>query len=216
MDPSFDGPSVQPFSAQALRADAPEVAPLLLGALVVQPSTGVTLRVIETEAYMPGDPASHSFRGPTVRNRPMFGPSGYWYAYFVYGMHWCLNVVTGPERSGQAVLLRAAVVEDGWEVVANRRKLGSEGAFARMSPAQKLAVKHTSVDGPGKIGAALAVGREQSGMSCFEPSDLLLRTDGTALEVARVTGRVGISAGQQYQWRFCASNAPKRRPDHVR
>src|SRR5580704_2074486 len=96
-------------------------------------------RVVETEAYGGSDdPASHAFRGPTKRSEIMFGPAGYLYVYLIYGVHWCMNVVTGPSGTATAVLLRAAELivprsGDGVETVALRgpgnltRGLGSRG-----------------------------------------------------------------------------------------
>jgi DNA-3-methyladenine glycosylase len=98
----------------SLGDDAVDVAPWLLGRrLAVVGSDGVrrALRVTEVEAYTVDDPASHSFRGPTKRNSAMFGEPGHWYVYLIYGVHWCMNVVTGAVGDGQAVLLRAAVVD---------------------------------------------------------------------------------------------------------
>ena len=89
-------------------ADAMVVAPALIGMHLVLGAHHV--QIIETEAYTADDPASHSFRGPTTRNAPMFAAPGRLYVYLIYGIHHCLNVVTGAEGDGQAVLLRAGLI----------------------------------------------------------------------------------------------------------
>ena len=96
----------------------------LLGTVVEadSPDGPVAVRLTEVEAYAGlHDPASHAYRGRTARTAVMFGPAGHLYTYFVYGMHWCANVVTGPDGVASAVLLRAGRVVDGVGLARTRR-----------------------------------------------------------------------------------------------
>ena len=109
---SADPPLTPEFFARPVL----EVAPDLLGATVrhASPAGPVAVRLTEVEAYAgEQDPGSHAFRGRTPRTAVMFGPPGRVYVYFTYGMHWCMNLVCGPEGEASAVLLRAGEVVEG-------------------------------------------------------------------------------------------------------
>jgi len=168
-----------------LSRPAPAVAPLLLGCRIRR--AGVTVRLTEVEAYAgPLDPASHAYRGPTARNAVMFGPPGVLYVYFVYGVHWCANVVTGPDGTASAVLLRAGVVEDGHDLAAARVPSRTEVTRAR---------------GP----AALAKVLDLTGTATGERADLL---GPTSTPEVTAGPRVGLRVGTEAPWRFHVTGDP--------
>ncbi|GAC1371320.1 MAG: DNA-3-methyladenine glycosylase [Candidatus Saccharimonadales bacterium] len=109
-----------------LTADALEVAPKLLGWELVTSVGGIETagRIVEVEAYHgAADPASHAFRGESPRNAPMYRGGGYIYTYRSYGIHTCMNLVTGEGGAAQAVLIRALEPTIGLDVMAGRRGL---------------------------------------------------------------------------------------------
>jgi DNA-3-methyladenine glycosylase len=172
-----------------------EVAPDLLGRLLVVGigPTKVTVTINETEAYTADDPASHSFRGPTQRNASMFGPPGHLYTYFTYGMHWCANVVTGPAGTGEAVLLRSAVVQSGVDIVRERR------STARNRPVSERDL----TNGPAKLAQALGFSGTENGMDLCATGSLVRFYDlGTPKVTYTATLRIGISVAQERPWRF--------------
>ncbi|MGF7238146.1 MAG: DNA-3-methyladenine glycosylase [Frankia sp.] len=171
-----------------------EVARDLLGAIVVRGEVAVSLT--EVEAYDGADdPASHAFRGPTRRNAVMFGPPGYAYVYFTYGMHWCLNVVCGPGLRASAVLLRAGAVVEGWPTARERGRRRRDAELAR---------------GPACLTQVLAVDRGLNGADLTEPSGELTIVAGQPVpDAAVLTGpRVGIRVATERPWRYWVAGAP--------
>ena len=176
-------------------ADSRELAPLLLNKVLV--CGGRAGRVVEVEAYAgEADPASHAFRGRTPRNATMFGPPGHLYVYFTYGMHYCANVVFGPDGEASAVLLRGLTPLTGLDAMRAAR-----GPAARSD--------RDLCNGPGKLCQALGLDRT------FDGADLVtgdrgveLVDDGTAPPaVAGVSGRIGISVAADVPWRFYVPGA---------
>ena len=145
---------------------------------------GVGGIIVETEAYRMDDPASHSFGGPTPRNAVMFGPPGRAYVYRSYGIHWCLNLVCGPQPA-QAVLLRALEPTEGLETMRERRGLEDIRLLCA---------------GPGRLCQALAVTHAMNGRAFdLPPFSLIPPPRAPAL----VTGpRIGISKAVDQPWRF--------------
>jgi DNA-3-methyladenine glycosylase len=169
-----------------------DVAPDLLGHLLVRAHpTGVRLsaRIIETEAYEQDDPASHSFRGRTQRNSSMFGRPGHLYVYFTYGMHFCMNVVTGGVGEGSAVLLRAGEPEEGIETMAELRGRDSVRDLC---------------SGPARWCQAFAVDRELDGADLVDHEAIWIERGIPAEEIASGP-RVGVRRGTDRDWRFRAT-----------
>jgi DNA-3-methyladenine glycosylase len=164
-----------------------EVAPRLLGATIRHGE--VAVRITEVEAYAgPDDPGSHAYRGPTARNRVMFGPPGHLYCYFTYGMHWCANVVCGPDGRASAVLLRAGEVVAGLDVARSRRPGGKDRELAR---------------GPARLASCLALDAATAGVDLAAGPVTLepLRRQVPSRLIA--TGpRVGLRAAPDRPWRF--------------
>ncbi|MFI6270844.1 DNA-3-methyladenine glycosylase [Micromonospora zamorensis] len=154
---------------------------------------GVRVRLTEVEAYAGTgeDPASHAHRGPTPRTKVMFGPAGYAYTYFVFGVHWCLNIVCAPEGEASAVLLRAGEVVDGVDIARKRR--------GENVPDRDLA------RGPARLVVALGVTASANGTSMLDgEGPLLLTPPPRPVPKSAISAgpRVGVAAAHDVPWRF--------------
>ena len=165
-----------------------DVAPDLIGVTLLV--DGVGGRIVEVEAYDHEDPASHGFRGRTVRNASMFGPPGHAYVYRSYGIHWCLNLVCEEVGVANAVLLRALEPTRGLEQMRARRGLEDERLLC---------------SGPGRLCQALGVTREHDGLALDRPPFELLAGDSP---VDVVNGpRIGITRAAELPWRYAEAGS---------
>ncbi|MGI8590199.1 MAG: DNA-3-methyladenine glycosylase [Nakamurella sp.] len=183
----------------ALAGDSVALAPLLLGRVVVSDSAEgrVAVRLTEVEAYGGADdPASHAYRGLTRRNARMFDEPGHLYTYFVYGMHWCANVVTGPVGSPSAVLLRAGEVVHGHGLAAGRRS-------------ERTKPEHLA-RGPAGLASVLGLAADQNGIDLCRPdSTISLRLGSrTATTLIAHGPRVGVNVAAEHPWRSWEMGAP--------
>jgi DNA-3-methyladenine glycosylase len=193
--PGLSGPfRPLPWSFYEPAADA--VAPKLLGQLLIRntPAGPCGGPIVEVEAYLIGDPASHAFNGQTARNRVMWGPPGHGYVYFIYGNHWCFNVVCLPPGTAEAVLVRALEPAIGLEQMQSRRQ---------------VRFPYELTNGPGKLCAAMGIDRTYNGVDlCDENSPLFIARNPALKSFLRrrgplvTTTRVGIVKAAELPLRF--------------
>ena len=171
--------------------DTVTVAKDLLGCLLVHREEVTTAgRIVEVEAYLRGDPAAHSYRGTTKRNRVMFGPAGHAYVYQIYGLHTCVNVVTGTEGAGEAVLVRALEPVVGLDLMQARR--GTDDPLSLAS-------------GPGKLTQALGITMDLNGTSLRDgPLQVRSPANPPELQPGNIvqTTRIGITKAADLPLRF--------------
>jgi len=146
--------SIRRLRRSELPAGTVALARFLIGKVVVHdlPAGRISGRIVETEAYPPGDPAGHHFRGPTPRIRSMYLAPGHAYIFFNYGAHFMLNVVSEPAGTAAAILIRALEPLDGIELMRRNRK--TTGLLDLTS-------------GPGRLAAAFQIGRRHDGLDLF-------------------------------------------------
>ncbi len=180
--------------------DTIEVAKDLLGKVLVRetPAGRMAVRIVETEAYVgPHDKACHASKGMTDRNRVMFGEPGHAYVYFIYGMYYCLNLVTERDGYPAAVLIRAGEPLEGVDAI-----------WARRKKAKKLT---DLMSGPGRLCMAMGIDRALNGTDVCRKGPLYVEDgDDEAYEVVS-SKRIGVDYAAEYMdkpWRFYIKNSP--------
>jgi DNA-3-methyladenine glycosylase len=194
--------SFRPLKRTFYERSAEVVAPKLLGHWLIRntpegPSGGM---IVETEAYLTGDPASHAYMGKTPRNQIMWGPPGWAYVYFIYGNHWCFNAVCRPAGIAEAVLIRGLEPAIGLNLMHERRPVASP--------------RHLT-NGPGKLCLALKIDRSLDGVDLCDANSALFIAANESLKqylLARgpvvSTTRVGITRAASLPLRFCLAESP--------
>ena len=183
------------------RQDTVELARKLLGCLLVhrRPDGVAGGMIVEAEAYVGAiDKACHAYRNRSERTEIMYHDGGYAYVYFIYGMHYCFNVVTGPEGEGNAVLIRALEPVTGLELMQRRRNTKT---------------LHNLCSGPGKLCQALAITKNEYGLDlCAADSPLrLLRYRHIADAQIVATPRINVAYAEEaaaWPWRFYVKDNP--------
>jgi DNA-3-methyladenine glycosylase len=179
--------SSRQLTREELAVDPVDAAQLLLGSFLE--AGGVRVRIVEVEAYRGGDdPASHCYRGKTPRNEVMFGPAGFLYVYFVYGMHFCANVVSLTDGVPGAVLLRAGEVVEGEDVAFSRR------------PASRSTAELAK--GPARLCKVLGLDRTQNGVDLTSPDSPVRLYAGEPAGQVFSGPRVGVAVAMDVPWRF--------------
>lgn len=182
--------------------DVLDVAPDCIGAILVHEHPEGTLagRIVEVEAYRgPEDRAAHSFGGRrTARTEAMFGPPGHAYVFFVYGMHWHVNLVTGALGEPQAILIRAVEPLAGSELMARRRRMDS--------------TRRELTNGPGKVCQAFGIDRAQYGADLTRPPLYLCPAPkGAPRPRIQTSPRIGVEYAGEWKkrpWRFFDADSP--------
>ena len=194
--------------------DPRAVCPELLGKIIVRRQGRKILagRIIEAEAYLGAeDAAAHAAAGRTARNEVLFGPPGHAYVYFIYGVHYCLNISCMPEGEAGCVLIRALEPVAGIKEMAVARQMPE----LDFSSARNL---HKLTGGPGKLCEALSITRERdNGKDLLSSgSDLQVVDDGYTAMKIEMTPRIGISKSTDLPLRYLIPIAETRRRGEIR
>jgi DNA-3-methyladenine glycosylase len=187
--------SIRRLRRTELPPDTVDLARFLIGRVVVHdlPAGRLSGRIVETEAYPPGDPAGHHFRGPTPRIRSMYLAPGHAYIFFNYGAHFMLNVVSEPAGIAAAILIRALEPLEGIELMQRHRKTTRLLDLTR---------------GPGRLAAAFEIDRRHDGLDLCAPGSLWLAQTSHPIGPIGKTVRIGITRAADQLLRFYERGNP--------
>ena len=193
----------KPLPRDFYAPSAKTVAQRLLGRYLLRRTPSGALAggpIVETEAYVTGDPGCHGFIGPTPRNRVMFGPPGHAYVYLIYGFYHCFNAVCRPPHTGEAVLIRAIEATINPELMRTNRPVEKDTALT---------------SGPGKLCVALNIDRKLDGADLCDPDSPVFVAENPELKSFRrrlgpkiTTTRIGLTLAADWPLRFYLADSP--------
>jgi DNA-3-methyladenine glycosylase len=204
---------LKPDIQQIVKLPSLQAAPLLLGCYLTRmtPDGPIKVKIVETEAYHQDDPASHSFRGLTPRTAPMFQAGGHLYVYFTYGMHYCFNIVTGPEGVGEGVLIRAAEPINGVKIMQNNRGMRDIKNLTNGPGklAQAMGISDTSLSGKLLNPDKKLLNKLSNSYGASKYADIWLEEGEEVKRQAIIAGpRIGIRRAAANPWRFYVKGNP--------
>ncbi|HEV2960285.1 MAG TPA: DNA-3-methyladenine glycosylase [Candidatus Angelobacter sp.] len=208
MQPTFHLTDAKLLTRSFFNRDPRVVSRQLLGKLIVRKDGRKVLagRIVEVEAYLGADDAAaHAAAGRTARNEVLFGPPGHAYVYFIYGVHYCLNISCLPEGDAGCVLIRALEPVEGIEAMAEARGMQTKRAdFGSVRSLRAIA------SGPGKLCQALQITRTRdNGKDMLSPrSDLMVVDDGYRAKKVSTTARIGITKSAEMPLRYLIEGNP--------
>jgi DNA-3-methyladenine glycosylase len=181
--------SPRPLRRKDLPIDTVSLARYLIGKILVRETSEgrMTARIVETEAYLLGDAASHGYRGETKRNHSLFLERGHAYVYFIYGMHYALNVSAGKKGQGTGILIRAAEPLEGIALMEKNRGTNNP---------------HELTKGPGRLAQALKINKREDGVDLCKKGPLYLAESKIPINEIKVTKRIGITKEVELLLRF--------------
>ncbi len=187
-----------------------DVARDLLGKVLVHRRPGALTSgvIVEVEAYIgESDPACHAAPGPTVRNRPLYGPPGFSYVYLNYGIHYLVNVVTEAEGFPAAVLIRALDPLDGIPTMRRRRARAMKGRRRPPASARSPIAAADLCRGPGNLTMAMGITMDENELDLLGDK---LSVEDRGVKTGRIewSPRVGISVGTEQMWRASVAGHP--------
>ncbi len=194
LSPSPPEPRLRRLRRTDLSVDTVALARELLGAILVSETDGVrcTMRIVETEAYVPGDPAAHAYRRETARNRSLFLRRGHAYVYLIYGMYCCVNVSSETAGVGAGVLIRSGEPLEGIDAMRARRPRATGRDLCR---------------GPGNLATSLAITRALDGLDLTSRGPLWIAA-GTPVHEIGTSVRIGITQAADRLLRFYEHGSP--------